>query len=346
MQAIVVGAGIAGLVTARQLGLAGWEVDVAEKSSGPRWDGYMMDFFGPGVEASERIGLYPRLSEVAYHVEAAEYVDAEERVTARLDYDQFARLAGGKVLSLLRPDMERAALAALDDVPAGHIRVHYGTHVTGVSLDDGTARIVVDGSPLPMAAFDLVVGADGIHSEVRAQLFGPEADYLRRLGMRAAAFIVTEPELNDRFRNRFVLTDSIDRAAGFYSLRAQQVAAFLVVSSEGEVAQPEVDPGDGDGDGGDDDAVAGEVPERDRVAVAGGDADDHDVGAGADRGGVAAEVGAEGQRPPQRLRGLRRRAPASTRLCTSGVMVATYGMLSTIPDSTAEPHSSTDDASR
>ena len=77
----------------------------------------MMDFFGPGVEAAERIGLYPRLADVAYHVEAAEYVDAAGRPTASLDYDQFARLAGGKVLSLLRPDMERAALAALRTCP-------------------------------------------------------------------------------------------------------------------------------------------------------------------------------------------------------------------------------------
>ncbi|MCE3292665.1 MAG: monooxygenase, FAD-binding protein, partial [Arthrobacter sp.] len=58
MKAIVVGAGIAGLVAARQLGLAGWDVEVLEKSSAPRPDGYMMDFFGPGIEASERIGLY------------------------------------------------------------------------------------------------------------------------------------------------------------------------------------------------------------------------------------------------------------------------------------------------
>ncbi len=48
------------------------------------------------------------------------------------------------------------------------------------------------------------------------------------LGMRAAAFIVTDPLLNARFRNRFVLTDSIDRMAGLYSLRSDEVAAFMI----------------------------------------------------------------------------------------------------------------------
>lgn len=228
MKAVVVGAGIAGLVAARQLGLAGWDVELLEKSAAPRPDGYMMDFFGPGVEAAERIGLYPRLAEVAYHVEAAEYVDAAGRPTSSLDYDRFARLAGGKVLSLLRPDMERAALAALEDVPPGRVRVRYGAPVSRIWGDDDGVRVAVDGSPDVTVAADVLVGADGVHSAVRARVFGPEPEYLRPVGMRAAAFIVTDPILNARFRNRFVLTDSINRMAGLYSLRSDEVAAFMV----------------------------------------------------------------------------------------------------------------------
>lgn len=228
MRAIVVGAGIAGLVAARQLGLAGWDVEVLEKSAAPRPDGYMMDFFGPGVEAAERIGLYPRLAAVAYHVQAAEYVDASGRRTSSLDYDQFARLAGGKVLSLLRPDMERAALAALEDVVSGRIRIRYGARSFRVWSDDDGVRVTVGDAPEVTVAADVLVGADGIHSGVRAQVFGPEEGYLHSLGMRAAAFIVTEPILNARFRNRFVLTDSVDRMVGLYSLRSDKVAALMV----------------------------------------------------------------------------------------------------------------------
>ncbi|GAB2766944.1 FAD-dependent monooxygenase [Sinomonas soli] len=228
MRALVVGAGIAGLVAARQLGLAGWQVEVLEKSAAPRPDGYMMDFFGPGVEASERIGLYPRLKAVAYKVEAAEYVDAEGRPTASLDYDKFARLAGGKVLSLLRPDLEQAALQGLADVAAGRVTVHYGARVERVDTGPEGVRVDFGDPPERSLTADLLVGADGIHSQVRAEVFGAEAQYLRPLGMRAAAFIVAEPSLNARFRNRFVLTDTIDRMAGMYSLRSDEVAAFMV----------------------------------------------------------------------------------------------------------------------
>ena len=236
MKAVVVGAGIAGLVTGRQLGLAGWDVEILEKSAAPRPDGYMMDFFGPGVDASERIGLYPRLAAAAYHIQAADYVDERGRRTCSLDYDQFAKFAGAKVLSLLRPDMERAALAALQDVPAGRVRVRYGAPVVRAWTDDDSAHVALDGSPEEMLTADVLVGADGIHSQVRAGVFGPEHDYLRPLGMRAAAFIVRDPELNARFRNRFILTDTIDRMAGLYSLRADEVAAFLVYrEAEGAV---------------------------------------------------------------------------------------------------------------
>jgi 2-polyprenyl-6-methoxyphenol hydroxylase-like FAD-dependent oxidoreductase len=181
------------------------------------------------VEAAERIGLYPRLAAVAYHVQAAEYVDVAGRPTASLDFDQFARLAGGKVLSLLRPEMVRAALAALADVPAGRVLVRYGVPVSRAWEDhDGGVRVVVGGQPEQTLTADVLIGADGIHSSIRALMFGPEDEYLHPLGMRAAAFIVTDPALNARFRNRFVLTDSIGRLAGLYSLRSDEVAAFLV----------------------------------------------------------------------------------------------------------------------
>jgi hypothetical protein len=74
-------------------------------------------------------------------------------------------------------------------------------------------------------------------------------------------------------------------------------------SCQGEVACPEVGRGKRDGCGRHDGAVADELAERDLLPGLGGDGEDDDVCAGPDGGGVASEVGAEGERPPQRVGG-------------------------------------------
>ncbi len=225
MRAVIAGAGIAGLVAARQLGLAGWQVDVLERSPGPREDGYMMDFFGPGVHAAQEIGLYDTLAAVAYRVVAAAYVDARGRETARLDYARFSRLAGGDVLSLLRPDMEEALRREAGLVPG--VRLHYGVRASGV--DEQSGRVFVNtGEPGHSFTADVLIGADGLHSAVRQAVFGPEQRYLRDLGMRAAAYIVHEPRLNELIGGRFLLTDSLGCTAACYGLRDGRVAALLV----------------------------------------------------------------------------------------------------------------------
>ncbi|MDQ0757280.1 2-polyprenyl-6-methoxyphenol hydroxylase-like FAD-dependent oxidoreductase [Arthrobacter sp. B3I4] len=100
-------------------------------------------------------------------------------------------------------------------------------------------RVAVAGAHAVTLAADVLIGADGIHSTVRTEVFGPEEEYLRPLGMRAAAFIVTEPDLNRRFRNRFILTDSIHRTAGLYSLRSDEMAAFMVYREDPGETPPE-----------------------------------------------------------------------------------------------------------
>ena len=74
-KAAIAGAGVAGLVAAHQPVLAGWNVDVYERSSRPNPSGQMMDFFRPGFDAAERIGVLSRLKEVSYRVDAVEYFD-------------------------------------------------------------------------------------------------------------------------------------------------------------------------------------------------------------------------------------------------------------------------------
>lgn len=79
MKAIIVGAGIAGLATAKNLADSGWQVEILEKSRGPRASGYMVDFFGPGYDAAEKMGVLPALQARAYSVQEVSYFNTKGR---------------------------------------------------------------------------------------------------------------------------------------------------------------------------------------------------------------------------------------------------------------------------
>ena len=98
VRALICGAGIAGLTLARLLSQQGWSVCVAERASALRREGYMIDFFGPGFEAAEAMGLLPRLRQLAYQVSEVSYVDRNGRPRAALDYERIAGSLKGQML--------------------------------------------------------------------------------------------------------------------------------------------------------------------------------------------------------------------------------------------------------
>jgi len=75
MKVVVCGAGITGLTLANRLSVSGNDVVLLERAPGPRPQGYMIDFFGPGYDAVEVMGLLPAVENVAYRVDEASLLD-------------------------------------------------------------------------------------------------------------------------------------------------------------------------------------------------------------------------------------------------------------------------------
>lgn len=222
MKVVVCGAGIAGLAVAERLASLGAEVVVLERASGPRAQGYMIDFFGAGLDAAEAIGLLPAIRDIGYNFDEAGLFDDQGKRRAALSYVKVDRALRGRLCSVMRPDLEKVLRDNLPD----SVELRYGAGVTGVTEHDNVVTVTTQGGGTLEA--DLVVGADGIHSTVRALVFGDEAQYLHYLGFHTAAFVFDAPAIRDAVGDNVALTDTIDRQIGFYALRNGKVAVFAV----------------------------------------------------------------------------------------------------------------------
>ncbi|GAA2854613.1 FAD-dependent monooxygenase [Streptosporangium fragile] len=225
MRVLICGAGIAGLTLAWWLRRSGAEVTVVEKAAGPRSDGYMMDFFGSGYDVAERMGILDALREAAADITELAYADRQGRRVGGLRYASFTAMLDGRVLSLMRGDLEAVLRSALGD----GAEIRYGTSVAAVRDVPGGVDVELTDGGAHRA--DLLVGADGIHSVVRRLAFGPEEGFLRPLGYHTASYLLDDAELAEAVGPRFVLVGVPDRQAGLYPTRSGRLAASLIHAS-------------------------------------------------------------------------------------------------------------------
>ncbi|WP_127903491.1 FAD-dependent oxidoreductase [Solirhodobacter olei] len=222
MKAIIAGAGIAGLTAAYELGRMGWDVTVLERAKELRSGGYMIDFFGPGYDAAEENGLLDGLACRAHAIDGVELVNGDGSHQAYMSYAALRASLGGRLFSLMRGDIEQVLFEALP----GSVALRFGSEVIAVEdRDTGVAVVLDDGTG---AEADLLIGADGLHSGLRRQMFCGEAEALKFLGYHTAAYIFRSQAVAEAAKGNFTMLSLPGRQAGIFRMQGDQVAVYFL----------------------------------------------------------------------------------------------------------------------
>jgi 2-polyprenyl-6-methoxyphenol hydroxylase-like FAD-dependent oxidoreductase len=215
---LISGASVAGPVLAFWLRRAGVEVTVVEVAPAVRGGGYPIDLRGVAVDVVERMGLLEPIESARTGTRALTFVSERGRTIASLGPATLLGEESIRAVELPRGDLTEVLWAATRD-DAEYV---FDDRITALEdRDDGVHVTFRRGAP---RVFDLVIGADGLHSGVRALTFGPEAPLRRDLDACYAAFSVPNVYGLDR---EAVMMNLPGRSATLYAVRDQPVTALF-----------------------------------------------------------------------------------------------------------------------
>src|SRR5918994_2336286 len=224
MKVLISGGGIAGPTLAYWLQRSGHEVLLVERSPELRSGGYVIDFWGVGYDIAEKMGLIPRIRELGYQMREVRFVDRHGRKRGGFAVDVFSRMTHDRFTSVQRSDLA----ATIYDASDGKVETVFGDSIAGIEDDGSGVRVSFDHAA--PREFDLVIGADGLHSRVRELVFGPEASFEVPLGYHVAAFEV------DAYRPRneliYISHGVPGRQISRLSLRDEKTLFLLIFRDE------------------------------------------------------------------------------------------------------------------
>jgi 2-polyprenyl-6-methoxyphenol hydroxylase-like FAD-dependent oxidoreductase len=212
---LISGASIAGPALAFWLARYGIDATVVEKAPSLRGGGYPIDVRGTAIEAVERMGLYAQMRAAHVDSQSIGFVDAHGTVVAKLNPEAITGGVRGKDIEIRRGDIATTLHAATKET------TNYKFNDSIGALDEHADGVNVTFVSGDTATYDIVIGADGLHSNTRSLVFGHEPQFERYIGFCFAGF--TMPN-----------TFGLDRGALAYTLPGKN-AVIYATNDDGPV---------------------------------------------------------------------------------------------------------------
>jgi 2-polyprenyl-6-methoxyphenol hydroxylase-like FAD-dependent oxidoreductase len=224
MNVLISGAGIAGPTVAFWLQQHGFQPTIVERAPRLRAGGYIIDFWGAGFDVADRMGLVPQILQSGYRFTEVREVDLRGKRVGGFAVRAFERMSGGRFTSLPRSDLAALIFHALGE----RVETIFDDSITAVDHRDGGVRVHFERTAPRM--FDLVIGADGLHSQVRRLVFGEETRFERYLGLKVAAF--TTSGYHPRDELVYVTHTDVGQQIGRFAMRDDRTMFLFVFRDE------------------------------------------------------------------------------------------------------------------
>ncbi len=219
---LISGAGIAGTTLAFWLKKFGFNPTIIEVAPRLREGGYAIDFMGAGYDVAEKMNIIPELKKVDIGFSRLAFVDKKDREIGSMDYEKIKESLNGRALTLLRSDLAKVIYGNLDK----DIEVIFGNTINNVGQDD--EKVAVSFQNGTKRNFDLVIGADGLHSNVRNLAFGEETEFEEYYGYYTSSYTINNSSIRD---NTFSMYNVPYKQVAIYSNKENKTTTFFIFTS-------------------------------------------------------------------------------------------------------------------
>jgi 2-polyprenyl-6-methoxyphenol hydroxylase-like FAD-dependent oxidoreductase len=216
---LISGASVAGPALAYWLRRYGFTPTVIERAPAPRPGGYAVDFRGASMDALKRMGILDEVRRAATNMGDMDYVNSAGKRVASTPPVVFS----GE-LEILRGDL----VEIIYERTREHVEYIFDDTITSLTEDAQGVKVTFEKAA--PRTFDLIIGADGLHSTVRSLAFGDESGFIEHLGIYISVF-TTANHLGLSYKGRFY--NAPGRTAGMYPARGNTEAkAMFYFTSE------------------------------------------------------------------------------------------------------------------